>query len=526
MKFLLIVILAVVVGCGGDTKKRFNPNNDNNSNNVNNANNVNNSNNANNTNNLNNTIVGDCGNGVLDGAESCDPGITSGEGACPTVCPNSPDACGTFVLVGEASTCTAACEFEPKACMDADGCCPTGCDSSTDTDCTNQCGDGIVEGSEICDGDCPESCDDSDSCTVDSFSGSADTCNLVCSYAPRTVCQGGDGCCPSGCTSSNDSDCMCQPTTSCQAQGFTCGTLFNGCENVSCGQCPNGQNCQNNVCQMPETFGVGTPCTVDAQCAGGKCITEAELGWPGGYCSKTCSTTAQCGVNQNCEFNSDGDGLCVERCSSDAQCPRSGYRCGDRDFDGVDACFPAGNGTRPVGDTCTSSDQCSGSVLARCFGNPTEFPNGYCSRLCENDSHCGAGAHCADGGFCLENCTTSSQCQSGLACYDEDGDGQKECSINATGSGAVGTPCTSISQCAGGQWGRCVAEDDQGNAQGGYCTIFCDTGEGTCPAGSSCWTQNNFCVDECDPNGTNQCRSGYQCLDLGEIFTPLDACWF
>src|SRR5262249_11866197 len=56
--------------------------------------------------------------------------------------------------------------------------------------------------------------------------------------------------------------CPC-PTTSCEAQGKDCGTLFNGCKALKCGShgggCPNGQAC-----------GAGGPDGVCAPC------------WPGG----------------------------------------------------------------------------------------------------------------------------------------------------------------------------------------------------------------------------------------------------
>src|SRR5437868_4469806 len=81
--------------------------------------------------------------------------------------------------------------------------------SCGDPAATTKCGDGVVGAGEICDGaSCPTSCDDSNACTIDTLSGSADTCNAVCSHVPISQCKDSDGCCPAGCNSATDNDCM------------------------------------------------------------------------------------------------------------------------------------------------------------------------------------------------------------------------------------------------------------------------------------------------------------------------------
>jgi uncharacterized protein YkwD len=68
------------------------------------------------------------------------------------------------------------------------------------------CGNDVIDPGELCD-PCP-ACDDMNACTTDSSQGSADTCDLVCSFSqPETQCISGDGCCPVACTLANDSDC-------------------------------------------------------------------------------------------------------------------------------------------------------------------------------------------------------------------------------------------------------------------------------------------------------------------------------
>lgn len=62
-----------------------------------------------------------------------------------------------------------------------------------------ECGNGVVELGEICDGDCPTSCDDDNACTNDVLTGSESACNVTCSHTPVGVCADGDGFCPAGC---------------------------------------------------------------------------------------------------------------------------------------------------------------------------------------------------------------------------------------------------------------------------------------------------------------------------------------
>lgn len=50
----------------------------------------------------------------------------------------------------------------------------------------------------------------------------------------------------------------CSPTTSCQAQGKQCGSLFDGCSTVSCGTCAAGETCQDGRCQQQAYCGNGT----------------------------------------------------------------------------------------------------------------------------------------------------------------------------------------------------------------------------------------------------------------------------
>ena len=91
-----------------------------------------------------------CGNGIQEPSETCDTGIATGAGACPTSCSDN-NTCTTDTL-GNAGTCQAVCVY-PAITMPAnnDGCCPAGANANNDNDCAPSCGNGIVESGEACD---------------------------------------------------------------------------------------------------------------------------------------------------------------------------------------------------------------------------------------------------------------------------------------------------------------------------------------------------------------------------------------
>ena len=208
-----------------------------------------------------------CGDGRVDSGEKCDTGIP-GEmaGACPLTC-QTPVTCQRFMLAG--TGCQAECQLIMLGCVGGDGCCPADCDPTKDSDCSGQCGDGIVQAElgETCEVDVPDEkcpiasdCTDEDSCTRDAVSGSADNCNAVCTHTPITTLQNDDGCCPAGADANKDSDCTpscgngvregseaCDGSTGCDAnckltitseQVMCLDTIAeNACERCACMQC-------------------------------------------------------------------------------------------------------------------------------------------------------------------------------------------------------------------------------------------------------------------------------------------------
>jgi hypothetical protein len=153
------------------------------------------------------------------------------------------------------------------------------------------------------------------------------------------------------------------------------------------------------------------------------------------------------------------------------------------------------------------------------------WTGGSCAKTCFADSECGTGGWCrgADNflhvtpGFCLQTCASDSACRSGYQCYDRFFESHRICAPTGTGSAAVGAECTSVAQCAGGQYATCLTPAGSGYKDG-YCTIeLAQSGARACPAGSHLGgASNGFgnCVANCTTSP--QCRNGnngYACYD-------------
>jgi hypothetical protein len=199
-----------------------------------------------------------CGNGTLDTGEICDTAIAANlAGACPTSCDDG-NAC-TLDALNNGGTCQAVCANSPiTQCKGGDGCCPDGCTIANDTDCSAKCGDRVVTSPETCDPptSCPSSCDDGIACTTDIKTGSAANCNVVCSHQTIASCVGGDGCCPNGCTSGNDTDCLSTCGNGVVDAGETCDP-------------PNSTTCSSTCQACADLTGtwitrVTIPCSIDS----------------------------------------------------------------------------------------------------------------------------------------------------------------------------------------------------------------------------------------------------------------------
>jgi len=367
------------------------------------------------------------------------------------------------------------------------------------------CGDGMVQGYELCDGDCPTTCDDGDPCTVEEEYGDPYYCYAACFRFP-VGCVDGDGCCSEFatltgiCTNLNDTDCPAPP-----------GDL-------------------------------GSPCAADEQCTdvgvddpnpdGVRCLPpnqeDAELlgsAFAGGYCTRldcafngcpeggTCVCPSGGGPDSSCAPGDGGitvsldvgfglTGVCLESCESDDDCRGEGYRCYDVNGDATKECYLYGTGEASFGEECNGIWDCAGGETARCsvplnLGFSTEVADqAICTRLCDPN------------GDALEECPDQYTCYVNSCQPSPDAEN-------------VGGPCDQDIDCGGPgiNGNRCLQEI------AGYNDGMCTTGysEEQCPAGtrfvsfggglSSARPGFNGCAVICASD--SDCRSdpGYRCLD-------------
>jgi hypothetical protein len=314
--------------------------------------------------------------------------------------------------------------------------------------------------------------------------GGAATCNLL-------TCT---GCC--------DAD-TCVPTAAQSAA--RCGR--NG---AACMACTGTQDCRTSgtspgTCYQPGT-GLGAPCVNDSDCTGvdlsnpngGPAICQkigvenlpgevqvAGISYPGGYCTRRCSTGEQCGSGNFCATYGgewgDVSNICVKGCVVSNDC-RAGYVCFAADLahtpfgvcvpsnlpDGGLATFDAGPGPSPatLGKDCTTDADCRGETgYGLCLsglladGGQSGYGGGECVADCSmspDDSWCNgdpvgtfpvdAGARCDAASFmdagipsarwlCKNGCTTSADCKAGYHCHVDTSNG-RVCEPNCDNVGA------------------------------------------------------------------------------------------
>jgi hypothetical protein len=307
-----------------------------------------------------------CGDGHVGWGETCDP-----PWRCPRSCDDG-DVCTTDIRSGSPLACNVFCRHIPiSACVSGDSCCPGGCDNTNDTDCAPSCGNGVLEAAETCDppSACPANCDDGIACTVDTQTGGAETCDLVCGHVEISACAAGDGCCPVGCNANNDTDCLpscgngvvesgetCDPPSSCPTgcdDGNACtdDSILQGsqnecnvvCQHVQTSSCVSGDGCcasgcnANNDTDCSSTCGnwvvePGETCDPPVKCPscddGNRCTADHETG-SASTCNSMCAHT----VIDTCV---SGDGCCPPGCdpASDSDCCQGAVLFRDADGDG------------------------------------------------------------------------------------------------------------------------------------------------------------------------------------------------
>jgi hypothetical protein len=215
-----------------------------------------------------------------------------------------------------------------------------------------------------------------------------------------------------------------------------CGSTNGG----ACNPCGLRQSCTNGACTNSDA-GIGTigaacstsnDCTAVPTVAGGGppiCKGQALIlddsfnyqtgyAYPGGMCTRRCTSDTQCGAGSICAFYGgywgEVDSICLPNCNSSA-C-RPGYVCtnfggtignfclvaaADGGVPSYDAGAPAvGN---VMGQACSLDSVCRPPSSGACAkatlpdAGPSGFPNGYCYGNCSmypDDTYCGNNGIC------------------------------------------------------------------------------------------------------------------------------------
>ncbi len=436
------------------------------------------------------------------------------------------------------------------------------CFSTTGGDC----GDGVVEGVEVCDGTqlgdatCEAvgygageiSCDDV--CELD-LSGCTDPfCELTC-IGEGDICVGRDAA---------HSSCAveCAADATCDDDGFTC--CMGGCVDLqsdpnNCGAC--GVPCQGDCVNGACGDACGGQCVAPQECCAGSCVDTSTSLANCGTCGSACDlekanacvgSICKCGSTSVCtgtDMCVQYSGLCVPEggCTDDEDCNPPSTIC--EGYDCVAGCTEGSCGTGnqcnlttgrceppsllPDGGDCTAtgSSGCqSGFCMAlQIYHNPNWVTFNVCSRVCCTETDCELGFACLynEGvkmcipdsiyppGFTFtqsagEVCgPTGPYCRSGFC--------------NSAFNTCAPTCCES-SQCGGD---ACVWYEDTAV---GYMFEMCVDASGlpVAPTGTACSAtldctsmvcNANQCADLCCSN--LDCPMGYRCAQvLGQSTTP------
>ena len=499
---------------------------------------------------------------------------------CPE--PEGPDApCLKAVCTPE----SAECVFEPQEdgipCDDNDAC------SIGDACNAGMCAPGL-----------PANCNDGNACTDDAC-GSGEGCI----HEPNTLpCQDGNACtlfdhCDAGqCLGGDPADCddgtpctddVCNPDIGClhEANQADCDdgnlcTTGDHCEDGACAaggaeSCDDENVCTKDSCNplvgcvhgpnsLPCTD--GNACTVNDQCAEGKCVGGPPPDCDdGNLCTDDwCDLAAGCLHEANSESCDDANACTLADQCQGGWCVGGGPPdCQDSNPCTDDWCAPATgcvheDNTKPCedGSACTVGDQCAegscepGSAAGCDDGNLCTDDS--CEPLegclhaenvesCDDGNACTLADHC-QGGWCVGG--EPPDCQDGNPCTDDSCDPATGC-VHADNAKPCddGDACTLADLCGEGS---CVPGGPANCADGNLCTDDwcdslagclheanaepCDDGNtctqddhcsgGWCVGGAMLWCDDeSFCtLDTCDPVGgcahsSLECDDGNVCTD-------------
>jgi len=435
-----------------------------------------------------------CGNDVIDGSEVCD-GNQLNNATCESV-------------VGTGSTGTIKCNSK---C--------TGYDISSCT-AKSTCGNGILEAGEDCDG-----VSFKDNATCESVNGTGSKGALQCDASCKIIATqcSAPTTCGNGIVDGNE---VCDKTA---LNGATCASVVGaGSEgNLSClsnctgydiSNCTASAKCGNGIIEAGETCD-------SARLNDQTCESIVGVGSKGqlkcnstctGYDTSSCSGSTMCG-NGIVETGEVCDGVKIQGATCDSQVGSGSVgtvTCGDNckyfNLSGCSARTTCGNGTLDAGEVCEQGDL-QGKTCADIVGYGSEGTL-KCSSTCYT--------------FDTSGCTAAKQCGNGSIDSGEKCDGSNVAGLTCAdivGYGSKGT-LKCLSNCTDYDTTLCTAEVKCGNGQ-------LDAGEvcdGTFLNNATCSSLVGFgstgslkCNATCDGYDKSDCSEAVKCgngkLDDGEV---------
>lgn len=291
------------------------------------------------------------------------------------------------------------------------------------------------------------------------------------------------------------------------------------------------------VIDFIDSISDGAPCTENAGCLGGYCLTE-DKGYPNGYCTTLKCEEAGCsGFYAECfRFDVDGNSTtaCLEQCNLDGTCDRAdeGYTCVT--YNDTPVCLPPGVTNAPaqgaIGSACSANPQCNGTGEGGEGTCLQTFFGGYCSVLgCASASDCPDNNACVplnpdgmtdqDKAFaCMDSCEADKDCRFGYSCQPYQGanicleKGDEDTRTRNPDGVDDGKPCLSNINCKGGTCIREVEGAEGGKSYpGGYCTTRDCEDDTTCNGEAICISLNRTTTCRATCNADSDCRDGYAC---------------
>lgn len=224
------------------------------------------------------------------------------------------------------------------------------------------CGNGVREGTELCDGvDCVLECASDNACIITQLKGSAKTCDAQCITRKIEACKSGDKCCPTGCDYGTDTDCS-----------------------PSCGD---GELTATETC---EPGSAKYPCPSVASCDDGDVCTEDSVTGSSQQCSAKCAhapitrEAVDCDDHDPCtdDTSAESPSACVYECAHSSS-------------------------RRPTG-SCDDNDPCTDDTPV--------LSKSRCAYDCPHTRMQPPAANCDDGNPCTDDTSTMSSARCALEC--------------------------------------------------------------------------------------------------------------